>query len=124
MGTIVICLILTVLVALAINSVKKRIRFGSACCGTHDPLPKKIRVADKDISHYPYAATLTVDGMHCSNCVRHVENALNAKDGVWACVDLGKKTAFVRSKTPLDEAELSRLLAESGYTVIAFSDEK
>ena len=49
MGTIVICLILTVLVAFAINSVKKRIRFGSACCGTHDPLPKKIRVADKGI---------------------------------------------------------------------------
>ena len=122
MGTIVLCLILTVLVAFAINSVKKRIRFGSACCGTHDPLPKKIRVVDKDISHYPYCYTLTVDGMHCSNCVRHVENALNTLDGIWATVNLADKSALVRAKIPLVEKELSQIVAGAEYTVICFSE--
>ena len=122
MGTIVISLILAVILALAINSVKKRILYGSSCCGTHDPLPKKIRVADKNASHYPYTYMLTVDGMHCSNCVRRVENALNALDGVWATVNLADKSALVRAKIPLVEKELSQIVAGAGYTVICFSE--
>ena len=122
MGTAVICLILTVIVALAVNSVKKRIQYGSSCCGTHDPLPKKIRITDKDASHYPYRYSLTVDGMHCSNCVRHVENALNALDGVWATVNLAEKSVLLRAKIPLSERDLSQTIAEAGYTVICFSE--
>ena len=121
MGTLVICLILAVIVAFALNSVRRRIRYGSSCCGTHDPLPKKIRVSDKDASHYPYSYRLIVDGMHCSNCVRHVENALNAKDGVWATVNLADKSVLLRSKAPLDEKDISRTVAGEGYTVLEIS---
>ena len=121
MGTAVICLILTVIVALAVNSVKKRIQYGSSCCGTHDPLPKKIRVSDRDVSHYPCCYRLTVDGMHCSNCVRHVENALNSLPGVWATVSLAEKSVLVRSKGPLEEDGLSRTVSEAGYTLMDFS---
>ncbi len=121
MGTAVICLILTVIVALAVNSVKKRIQYGSSCCGTHDPLPKKIRVADRNASHYTHCYRLTVDGMHCSNCVRHVENALNALDGVWATVNLADKSVLLRAKIPLSERDLSQTIAGAGYTMLDFS---
>ena len=120
MGTLVISLLLALICVFSVRSVIKRIKYGSSCCGTHDPLPKKIRVTDKDASHYPYSYSLTVDGMHCANCVRHVENALNAEEGIWATVKLEDKSVLVRSKIQLDETELSRSISGAGYTMIAF----
>ncbi len=122
MGTTVIILILIAIIVLALGSIKKRLKYGSSCCGTHDAPPAKIRVRDKNPKHYPHTYTLSVDGMHCANCARRVENAINAKEGVWAVVSLEKKSVLVRSKNPLDEAELSRAVASAGYTVIEFSD--
>lgn len=121
MGTLVICFLLAVVCVLSVRSVIKRIKYGSSCCGTHDPLPKKIRVSDRDASHYPCCYRLTVDGMHCSNCVRHVENALNSLPGVWATVSLAEKSVLVRSKSPLEEDGLSRAVSEAGYTLMDFS---
>ena len=118
MGTIIVLLVLAIIVLCAILSIRKRIKYGSACCGTHDAAPKKIRVKDKNKSHYPYSYTLTVDGMHCSNCARHVENALNTKEGVWATVKLENNTVLVRSKNPLEWDELSPVISKAGYTLI------
>ena len=118
MGTELITLILIAIIIFAILSIIKRIKYGSACCGTHDAAPKKIRVKDKNKSHYPYTYTLNVDGMHCSNCARHVENALNSKDGIWAIVKLENNTVLVRSKNPLEWDELSPVISKAGYTLI------
>ncbi len=119
MGTAIVIIILLLICGGAILSVRKRIKYGSACCGTHDAPPKKIKVRDKNASNYPYTYTLSVDGMHCSNCARRVENALNATDGVWATVSLEKKSVLVRSKSSFEQSELSRIIAGVGYTVIA-----
>ena len=118
MGTVIITLVLIAIIIFAIFSIIKRIKYGSACCGTHDAAPKKIRVKDKNKSHYPYSYTLTVNGMHCSNCSRHVENALNTKEGVWATVKLENNTVLVRSKNPLEWDELSPVISKAGYTLI------
>ena len=118
MGTAIVILVLAIIVVCAILSTRKRIKYGSACCGTHDAAPKKIRVRDKNKAHYPYTCTLTVDGMHCSNCARRIENALNSKEGVWAKVNLENKTVLVRSKNSLEESELSKIISDAGYTVI------
>jgi len=121
MGTAIIILVLIAIIIFAIFSIRKRIKYGSACCGTHDAAPTKVRVSDKNKSHYPYTYTLTVDGMHCSNCARHVENALNAKGGVWATVKLENKTVIVRSKNPLQQEDLSPVISAEGYTLIKFN---
>jgi copper chaperone CopZ len=118
MGTVIITIVLIAIIIFAIFSIIKRIKYGSACCGTHDAAPKKIRVSDKNKSHYPYTYTLTVDGMHCSNCARHVENALNTKEGIWATVKLENNTVLVRSKNPLEWDELSPVISKAGYTLI------
>lgn len=118
MGTAIILLVLVVVCVIALASIKKRIKYGSACCGTHDAPPAKIRVRDKNPKNYQYTYTLTVDGMHCSNCARRVENAFNQKNGVWATVCLEKKSVLVRAKNQIDEKELSHIVAEEGYTVI------
>ena len=124
MGTIIVLLVLTIIVVCAILSIRKRIKYGSACCGTHDAAPKKIKVKDKNKAHYPYTYTLTVDGMHCSNCARRVENALNSKDGVWAKVNLEKKSVLVRSKSELKCEDFSTVITKAGYTLIEFSAER
>ncbi len=118
MGTIIIIFVLIAIVVVAIFSIRKRIKYGSACCGTRDASPKKIRVRDKNKSHYPYTYTLTVDGMHCSNCATRVENALNAKEGIWASVKLETKSVLVRSKNPIERDELFRAISAAGYTLI------
>ena len=118
MGTVIVILVLIAIIICAIFSIRKRIKYGSACCGTHDAAPKKIRVRDKNKSHYPYTYSLDVDGMHCSNCARHVENALNAKEGVWAIVKLETNSVLVRSKFPLEWKDLSPVISEEGYTLI------
>lgn len=121
MGTTIVIFVLAIIVVCAILSIRKRIKYGSACCGTHDAAPKKIKVKDKNKAHYPYTYNLTVDGMHCSNCARRVENALNSKDGVWASVKLENNTVLVRSKNQLEWAVLSKTISDAGYTLISQS---
>lgn len=123
MGTIVIIFILLLIVALAVKSVIHRIRHGSACCGERDAPEKKIHPVDKDKSHYPYKYILSVDGMHCSNCTRHVENALNSIEGLWASASLEKKTVTVLSKMEVDAADFESEIREAGYTVLSVMKE-
>ena len=121
MGTVIVILVLIAIIVCAILSIRKRIKYGSACCGTHDAAPKKIRVNDKNKSHYPYTYILTVDGMHCSNCARRVENVLNSKEGIWASVKLENNAVLVRSKNPLEWSDISPLISAEGYTLIELS---
>ena len=123
MGTAIIIFVLIVIILCAILSIRKRIKYGSACCGTHDAAPKKIRVRDKNKSHYPYTYILTVDGMHCSNCATHVENALNSKEGVWTTVKLENNTVLVRSKNTLEWDDISPIISHEGYTLIKLTAE-
>ena len=124
MGTVIVIVIIAAIVLLAIKGTVKRIRHGSACCGERDAAEKKIQPADKDKSHYPYKYVLSVDGMHCSNCTHHVENALNSIDGLWATASLEKKSVTVLSKMELDSADLESEIREAGYTVLAITKEK
>ena len=118
MGTTIVFIILAIIVVCAILSIRKRIKYGSSCCGTHDAAPAKIRVRDKNKAHDPDPYTRTVDGMHCSNCARRVENALNSKDGIWASVKLENNTVLVRSKNPMKWEDFSTVITKAGYTLI------
>ena len=118
MGTIFTASVLLAIAVFAVKSVIHRIRHGSACCGERDASEKKIQPADKDKSHYPYKYILAVDGMHCSNCTRHVENALNSIDGLWATASLEKKSVTVLSKIELESSDLESEVREAGYTVL------
>ena len=121
MRTIIVILILSLIIITLILSIRKRIKNGSSCCGTHEAPPEKIKVKDKNKTHYPYKYSLTVDGMYCSNCALRVENTLNSIEGVWATVNLQNKSVIVLSKKSLDENFFSRKVAEAGYTVTAFT---
>ena len=66
MQYVIFGIILIAFAVLVIKSYAKKLAAG--CCGAGGDTAKKVKVADKNKAHYPYAATLTVDGMMCAAC--------------------------------------------------------
>lgn len=112
----IFAIVFIVFAVFVIKSYTKKL--ASGCCGGGDA-EKKVKVADKNRAHYPYAATLTVDGMMCSACETRVENALNAIDGVWAKASSSDGRVEVLMKTPVDEDAFRKVVNELGvYTLM------
>ena len=105
--TAAICLVLLMIVVFSVRSYLKKLKRG--CCGAGGDEVKRVRPADRDASHYSYARLVRIEGMHCQNCARRVENAFNSQEGFYAKVDLAKKTALVRSKAPVSDQQLKPL---------------
>ena len=62
---------------------------------------------------------LEIDGMSCSNCVRHVEAALVDVDGVDVLeVEVGRAVV----DTEVDEDTLRDALEEVGYELVSIED--
>ncbi len=117
---IVICAF--ALIAFAIYSIVRKMqgKAKSSCCGTPEVRTVK-KVDDTDESHYPYMYVIGIEGMHCSNCARSVENALNSMDGIWAGVELGRNRAVVRAKQEMTESDFTEALKDTTYKVTEFS---
>ena len=114
-----VLIVLAILAVCAIGVVSYRKKLKNGCCGGGDTnAERKVRVADRNKAHYPYAVRLTIDGMTCGNCAQRVENALNRLDGVWATVDLSERSALVRSKTELSDDLLRKTVLDTGYTML------
>lgn len=61
--------------------------------------------------------TMVIEGMMCVRCKAHVENALNAIEGVTATVDLDRKTATII--TEVSDDILKKAVTDAGYDVIS-----
>jgi len=70
--------------------------------------------------------TLHIEGMTCTNCVKHVEEALSALDGVQrASVDLDLKRATVDFSPKLTNAAMiEEAVRQGGYEVVEPSAKK
>lgn len=112
-ATVVIIVLLIVIVVFSARSYLMKLKGG--CCGAGGDEEKNVKVSDKNPAHYPFRAKIGVEGMTCSHCRQRVENALNAEEGVWAQVDLEKKSADIRMKSELSEQFLRRIITKSGY---------
>lgn len=113
-----VAIVLLIVAVIGVYSVKKyRNNMKYGCCSSGGYKEKKKPVADKDASHYPFTSTLMIEGMTCKNCSTRVENFLNKEDGIWAEVNLKKKTAEVRMKTQHTEEELTGIVKRAGYQV-------
>lgn len=118
MQNVIIVVILIFIIALAVYGIYRRAKFGSSCCGSKEPVSKAARVHDKKKSHYPFVYNISVDGMHCENCARRVENAFNKHEGNWATVSIGEKKVLLRSKTSRDHDELRDIITSAGYVFV------
>ena len=124
MGNIIVYIILVLIIGGAVYGTVHRVRHGSSCCGEREPAPKKIRVSDTNKKNYPYLYQLNIDGMHCSNCARRIENAFNSNEGMWAIADIGEKRVELRSKTVIGEDECRRIVSDAGYTMLSLKEIK
>ena len=123
-GNVIVYIVLAVIVGLAIYGTVRRVRHGSSCCGEREPAPKKVRVSDRKASNYPYQYELNVDGMHCANCARRVENAFNSVEGFWATADVEEKKVKLRSKMAINEAVCRKTVDGAGYTMLSMKEIK
>lgn len=115
MANFIICVILVLICIFAVKSFCKTLRQG--CCGGGGDAVEKLEPADRDISHYPYAYRIRIEGMTCGNCAARIANAFNGQEGYLAEVNLKKKSALVRTKEEADPAELRVVVSRAGYTV-------
>ena len=118
-GTIAVITILIIVVVFAVFGLIKRIKYGSSCCGEKDSLPAKVKVKDKNKRNYPYSYVLDVDGMHCSGCVRKIENEFNSHEGMWAKASVEKKEVSLLSKAPIDEKTAGMIVSKAGFTMLS-----
>lgn len=81
----------------------------------------KVEPKDTDKANYPYIADVSIEGMHCENCVRKVENAVNRIDGAWADVDLASNSAKVLLKDPKLEKQIKMAIANNDFLVTSFT---
>ena len=117
---IVAAAILAAAIILLISMMKKKISHGSSCCGGHEAPEPKVKVADKNISHYNYHYEADIRGMVCGNCATRVENALNRNEGIYAKVDLENKKAVIHAKRELSKNEVFDYLKDLPYTLMDF----
>jgi len=112
-----VAIVIIALIGLMAYMMRRKLTVGGGCCGTTDRPVKKVKVKDKDPSHYDHKYVLRVKGMHCENCAATVENALNAAPGTWATVRLGDKEADVLTKEARSEEDFRNVFAHLAYTL-------
>lgn len=116
MSTAIICLLLVIIAIFGVRSYMKKLSQG--CCGSGGDVEKKIKVKDKELSHYPYHRLIQIDGMTCKNCVTRIENAFNIEDGCYMKVDLKKRMADLYMKSDCDDEMIKTRIQKSGYKVL------
>ena len=91
---------------------------GCGCDGGSPRIRRQRRPAGrvKGASSYSYSVELRVDGMHCDNCARRVEDALQALGGIVAEVRL-PNTVLVYGERPIDPDALAEAIRTAGYEV-------
>ena len=113
---IVVIAILVLCSAAAVFLIVRKLRRGGGCCGEHDQAVQRVRISDRNKSHYPYSMDLRISGMTCSNCAVRIENALNSSPGIWAAVDKNTNSARVLSKEEQDPELIRSVIAKAGYS--------
>ena len=75
--------------------------------------------AASDKSEDGYMKTIVnIEGMCCEHCAKRVENALSTVSGVVSAdVKLKKNLAVIRSREPLSEEDIKKVVSDAGYTV-------
>lgn len=112
MSTVIICIILVLICGIAIRSIHKRATSG--CCDSGDQ-EKRIKVKDKNKSHYPYQMELKVSGIHCQNCCIRIENAFNQDESNYAKVNTDNNILTILSKKELNQNSCIETVKKLGY---------
>ena len=79
---------------------------------------KGIRINHK-YDQSDYDKVITVEGMMCKMCEKHVNKALNKLDGVKADVSLFEGKAYVKLQSEVDDEVLKKAIEDEDYKVLS-----
>lgn len=113
MGTGFVCAILIIICFIAVRSYMKKLAHG--CCGSNGDSIKKVKVKDREKSHYRYKKQVQIDGMMCQNCSNRIENAFHTLEGYYAKVDLSKGQLTLLCKQDISDEKIKRIVKKAGY---------
>lgn len=66
--------------------------------------------------------TISIEGMTCANCVRHVTRALEALPGaVDVSVSLENKSAVVSVPNNVSDEQITTAIVDEGYEVVSIA---
>lgn len=66
---------------------------------------------------------LSIEGMTCGHCVKHVEEALNELDGVISAkANLAEKNALVDLSQDINESVFKDAMKEYGYELVGIQN--
>ena len=92
---------------------------GSHPAKTENVDQKNNNNTDKNKGEKKMKKEMSIEGMMCQNCVRHVMNALKAVDGVEdVAVSLEEKKATVTASENVTDEALKSAVTDEGYTVV------
>ena len=104
--------IVSVMVGIGIVSSVKHFKGEGGCCGGGSYRPKR-----KKLAGIQYTKTFRVSGMHCENCKRRVEEAVNDLQGVAGRVNLKKGELTVSYAEDVPDEMIKAKLEKAGYSV-------
>lgn len=113
MGTQIVIGVLIVVVFIALSSSVKHFKGEGGCCGGN-AAPKARK---KRLHQVVGTKRIQVEGMHCDNCRKNVENGLNSLEQVNAKVNLKEKTAIVKLGEEIPDDVLVAAIENLGYRV-------
>lgn len=118
MGTQIVIGALIVVVFIALSSSVKHFKGEGGCCGgSAAPKAKKRR-----LQQVVDTKKIRIEGMHCDNCRKNVENGLNSLEQVNAKVNLKEKTAVVKLGEEIPDEVLTAAVESLGYRVTGIED--
>ncbi len=106
----IIILIIVALVALGIRYTVNHFSGKGGCCGGGN-----YRVKKKRLSNVKYRKIFSVEGMHCENCKKRVEEVINDMPGVAGSVNLKKNQLTVSYQDEVEDEVIKARLNRVGY---------
>lgn len=114
MGTFIVIGILGIVVLLAVVSMIKHFKGEGGCCGGGG---STIRENKKLTEPVIGEKIVSIEGMHCENCVNRIERAINKMDGVACKVNLKKNEATITFSKPIEDAAIKEIMEDLDFVV-------
>lgn len=112
MENIIIIFVIAIIAAIGVRSTVRHFKGQGGCCGGSSYKPKK-----KKLAQTIYQKSFRVDGMHCENCKKRVEEVVNDIKGVAGRVNLGKGELTVAYEEDVEDELIMSRIRKAGYIV-------
>lgn len=114
MENYIIAVIVTIAITFGIYSAIKHFKGqGGGCCGGGGTVKAK----RKKLKNILYRKTFKVEGMHCDNCKKRVEEIINDISGLAGRVDLKNNELTVSYAKEIDDSVIISRLERAGYGI-------